>query len=120
MGVKKKLERVFIYDRADGVQGHCAIGKKSGTSTAYWDGERWTSTARVYTYKEAKRVIKRFRDKETNQALEDFAFQVRQLMEPLKKLNRPDDLVPGGVTITEIINLISNELRDEFNENKSI
>lgn len=116
MGVKKKLERVFIYNRANGANGYYCLGKKSGTTMSYWDGERWAATAKVYSYTEAKRVIKRFRDKESNQALEDFAFYVRQGLEALKKLHHKDDLVPGGVTISEIINLVTNELKEEFNE----
>lgn len=81
---------------------------------AYWNGESWSSTAKVYTYKEAVKVIKRFRDKETNQALTDLSARVREIVQPLKSLYRPDDGVPGGISLPELINFLTNEMREEF------
>lgn len=116
MASKKKLERVYIHDRANGVKGNFAVCKKSGQYFAYWNGEAWSTTAKMYSYKEAKRIVKRFRPTEVNVALEEFAAKVRELIEPLKILHHKDGDVPGGVTEQEIINLLTNELKDKLYE----
>lgn len=114
MGQRKKLERVFIHRRADGTVTSCSISKKVGPTMAYWNGESWSSTAKVYTYAEAAKAIKRFRDKETNQALTDLSARVREIVQPLKSLYRPDEGVPGGISLPELINFLTNEMREEF------